>query len=105
MLFTNYSDALSEKRAPASGSFGSGVFSTVELTAGLQSQIGAERLLADRQLTFSSTQMVEFQQLELEQGVDSDAELQKLLLIEQAYAANARVIRAADEMMQQLLGF
>ncbi|MEP3638588.1 MAG: flagellar hook-associated protein FlgK [Paracoccaceae bacterium] len=104
-LFTNYSDALSEKRTPASGSFGSGVFSAVELTAGLQSQIGAERLLADRQLTFSSTQMVEFQQLELEQGVDSDAELQKLLLIEQAYAANARVIRAADEMMQQLLGF
>ncbi|MEP3845828.1 MAG: flagellar hook-associated protein FlgK [Paracoccaceae bacterium] len=103
-LFQNYSDALSERRSPASGSFGSGVFSAVELTAGLQSQIGAERLLADRQLTFSSTQMVEFQQLELEQGVDSDAELQKLLLIEQAYAANARIIRAADEMMQQLLG-
>ena len=103
-LFQNYSDALSARRTPASGSFGLGVFSAVELTAGLQSQIGSERLLADRQLTFASTQVVEFQQLELEQGVDSDAELQKLLLIEQAYAANARVIRAADEMMQQLLG-
>ncbi len=103
-LFQNYSDALSGRRIPASGSFGLGVFSAVELTAGLQSQIGAENLLVGRQLAFASNQFTEFQQLELQQGVDSDAELQKLLLIEQAYAANARVIRAADEMMQQLLG-
>ncbi|MEP6066292.1 MAG: flagellar hook-associated protein FlgK [Paracoccaceae bacterium] len=103
-LFQNYTDALSARRTPASGSFGSGFFSAVELTAGLQSQIGSDHLLADRKLTFSSIQMIEFQQLELEQGVDTDSELQKLLLIEQAYAANARVIRAADEMMQQLLG-
>ncbi|NRA30596.1 MAG: hypothetical protein HRU11_10070 [Parvularculaceae bacterium] len=36
-------------------------------------------------------------------GVDTDRELQDLLLVEQAFAANARVIQAADEMLQQLL--
>ncbi len=36
-------------------------------------------------------------------GVDSDAEMQKLLQYEQAYAANARVIRALDDMINQLL--
>lgn len=36
-------------------------------------------------------------------GVDSDAEMQKLLQYEQAYAANARVIQAIDDMMDQIL--
>lgn len=36
-------------------------------------------------------------------GVDSDAEMQKLLQYEQAYAANARVIQAVNDMMDQLL--
>lgn len=36
-------------------------------------------------------------------SVDSDAEMQKLLQYEQAYAANARVIRALDDMIDQLL--
>ena len=37
-------------------------------------------------------------------GVDTDDEMQKLLLIEQAYAANARVMQTLDELMQHLLG-
>ena len=36
-------------------------------------------------------------------GVDTDAELQKLLAIEQSYAANARVIQTADRLIQRLL--
>ncbi len=35
-------------------------------------------------------------------GVDTDAELQQLLLIEQAYAANARVIEVASRLIDQL---
>lgn len=42
--------------------------------------------------------------MELAQGVDTDAEMQKLMVIEQAFAANAQVVSAADEMMQLLLG-
>ena len=36
-------------------------------------------------------------------GVDIDSELQHLILIEQAYAANARVIQVADRLVQRLL--
>ncbi|WOI52936.1 flagellar hook-associated protein FlgK [Parvularcula sp. LCG005] len=36
-------------------------------------------------------------------GVNTDQELQSLLLIEQAYAANARVIQAVSDMMARLL--
>ncbi|MCB1396939.1 MAG: flagellar hook-associated protein FlgK [Rhodobacter sp.] len=39
----------------------------------------------------------------LAQGVDTDAEMQRLLTIEQSYAANARVIQTADAMLQRLL--
>lgn len=38
-----------------------------------------------------------------ETGVDTDAELQRLLTIEQAYAANARVIQTVDRLIQRLL--
>jgi flagellar hook-associated protein 1 FlgK len=37
-------------------------------------------------------------------GVDSDAELQSLMLVEQAYAANARVLSVIDDLMKLLLG-
>ena len=36
-------------------------------------------------------------------GVDTDEELQKLLLVEQAYAANARVISVVDNLLQRLM--
>lgn len=39
----------------------------------------------------------------LEMGVDTDAEMQRLLLIEQAYAANARVISTVDSLLRTLL--
>ena len=36
-------------------------------------------------------------------GVDTDFELQQLILIEQAFAANARVIQTAEQMVLTLL--
>lgn len=38
------------------------------------------------------------------EGVDSDAELQSLLMIEKMYTANARVISVVDEMLDTLMG-
>jgi flagellar hook-associated protein 1 FlgK len=38
-------------------------------------------------------------------GVDTDQDLHTMLLIEQAYAANARVMKASSDMIQTLLGF
>jgi flagellar hook-associated protein 1 FlgK len=36
-------------------------------------------------------------------GVDTDAELEALTLVEQTYAANARVLSVIDELMKLLL--
>jgi flagellar hook-associated protein 1 FlgK len=102
-LIQSLSSSLSANRTPASGSFGAGSFSAINLAATLTSQIGSDRFHSERSLTFSSSQYDELQQLMLADGVDTDQELQRLLLVEQAYAANARMIQAADEMMQAIL--
>lgn len=97
------SDALIAQRVPVSGDFGTGAFSMINLASTLTSQLGAERAQAEQTQTFTSTQFNELTQLVLAEGVDTDQELQKLLLVEQTYAANARMIEAADEMMQAIL--
>ena len=54
-------------------------------------------------LSYAATSYTELAQAELALGVDSDAELQNMMLIENAYAANAKMLSAIDEMMQTLL--
>lgn len=102
-LLQGLSDTLTARRVPASGDFGSGAFSAINLASTLTSQLGADRAQAEQAQTFTSTQFNELNQLVLSEGVDTDQELQKLLLVEQTYAANARMIQAADEMMQTIL--
>ncbi|MEM7632063.1 MAG: flagellar hook-associated protein FlgK [Pseudomonadota bacterium] len=98
------SDALSNARTPGSGTFGTGTFSALDLTSTLSSQLGIDRLRSDQQLSFATAQLNELTQLELADGVDTDVELQQLMLVEQAYAANARVIQTVDQMLDTLLG-
>lgn len=102
-ILQNLSDALSSQRALNSGDFGTGAFSAPDLMSAFLSQIASQRLQADQRQAFSMTRHDELVQLERANGVDSDAELQRLILIEQVYAANARVIETADEMLQDLL--
>lgn len=102
-LIQSLSAALQNTRVPASGGFGASAFSAANLVATMTSQIGADRFLADQKLSFASSQFNELTQQMLDEGVDSDRELQRLLVIEQTYAANVRVIEAADEMMQTIL--
>lgn len=61
------------------------------------------RQTAEDGATQSSAHLSELKEQSLAQGVDTDAEVQRLLSIEQAYAANARVIQTADAMLQRLL--
>ncbi len=97
------SDALTRARVPASGNFGAGAFSAANLVSTFTSQIGSERGQADQKLSFASAQFDELTQQILANGVDSDRELQRLLIVEQSYAANVRIIEAADEMLQTIL--
>lgn len=96
-------DVLAVGRAPASGP-NAGINSTPEgLIAELTSVIATERQDLDLQVTFERTRSSELRAQELSGGVDTDEEMQKLLLIEQAYAANARVVQTLDDLLQQIL--
>lgn len=68
------------------------------------SLIGQDRLTKEQNLSFTTSTQDALKALELQGGVDSDAELQQLLLIEQAFGANARMIQTIDDMMQTILG-
>ncbi|MDE9450313.1 flagellar hook-associated protein FlgK [Aliiroseovarius sp. Z3] len=102
-LLNGLIDALSTMRTPVSGDFSTASQTAAGLASELLSSISSDRLLAETQLGFASAQQQSLLQMELSQGVDTDAQMQKLMQIEQAYAANARVISTADEMIQTLL--
>lgn len=95
--------ALTTSRIPDSGGFSGAARSASGLAAEFLSLIGAERQAADTRLSFSASQHETLKLLELETGVDTDTEMKKLMLIEQAFAANARVMTTADEMLQLLM--
>jgi flagellar hook-associated protein 1 FlgK len=81
-----------------------GAFSATDLTAQLSSVVGQKRIYQDSVL--ASTQAQHLTLVEAEQsltGVDVDQEMESLLLIEQAYAANARVIQVARDMIDILM--
>ena len=65
--------------------------------------ISFQRLKADQELSFTSARWDSLHNAELAMGVDTDVELKNLLLVEQAYAANAKVIQTVNAMIQQIL--
>lgn len=97
------SDALIAGRAPASGGFGPVPRGAGELAADLLSAIGGARQAAEGERAFTTARLETLKTAELAEGVDTDAELQRLLLIEKAYAANARIVTATEAMLGALL--
>jgi len=95
-------DALSDRRLVSSGGFGGATFTASGLVSALTSDITVSRSRADQTLSFASARLQELTERQLADGVDTDSELQRLLLVEQSYAANARMIGVVDELMQLL---
>jgi len=95
--------ALDAVSLPASGSFPQAA-AFEGIASQLSSWIGSQSARAEARLSFASATFTEAQNAELSRGVDTDAELQNLLVVEKAYAANARVLQTVDEMMDVLLG-
>lgn len=95
--------ALQDLRPTLSGGFSTTARSLSGLGADFLSEIGRQKLDSQSEVLFATTQQSGFRSAELENGVDTDQEMQKLLLIEQAYSANARVIQTIDEMIDALL--
>lgn len=96
--------ALTDPRTSVSGGFITGARSFSGLAADLLSIVATDRLAADAEASFATARFDTLRGLELQNGVDTDQEMQNLLLIEQAFAANARVVQTADDMIQTLLG-
>lgn len=102
-LLRQLSDVLVAEDTLASGALGAAARSASGHVAGFASQVSQARVAQDQSVSFAASRHSELAAQEARGGVDSDLELQRLLSIEQAYSANARMIETVDEMMQTLL--
>lgn len=96
-------DALTALSIPASGDFLGSSRSMVGLAGDFLSMVHSDLSQAESDQQFASSRVTALKNIELQAGVDTDQELQNLLLVEQAFAANARVISTLDELIQTLL--
>jgi flagellar hook-associated protein 1 FlgK len=95
--------ALGEYGAAASIHAPEGRFTAAGLAAAIYSKLGVERVATETDMAQAAASASAISRSLEDRTVDSDAEMQRLLLIEQAYAANARVISAARQMLDRLM--
>ncbi len=95
--------ALKTERPTSSGDFLGISRSASGLAGDLLSRVGMERTAAEGHQAHAVAEQDSLTLMELETGVDTDHEMQKLMLIEQAYAANAKVISTVDAMLQRIM--
>ncbi|WP_375550995.1 flagellar hook-associated protein FlgK [Rhodophyticola porphyridii] len=86
-----------------SGGFSGAGRSLGTLAADFLSMAGLARQSAENDEVFATSRHGTLREAELSTGVDTDREMQELLLIEQAYAANARIVQTVEELLDQLL--
>ena len=67
------------------------------------SAISMDRVRADESAAYATARWEAVRGAELANGVDTDQEMQLLIQIETAYAANAKVVEAADQMLRRLM--
>jgi len=102
-LLQSLTGVLSDTRPPGGGSFSGAPFTASGLVSAITSGIAATRTTSEQEVSFANALLTELTERQLADGVDTDAEFARLLLIEQSYAANARMIETADEMIQTIL--
>lgn len=96
-------ETLTEQTTPASGDFGTGQLGLSDVVSSMMSRVGVQRLTSEQSLTFAAVTFNEVSQAERAAGVDTDTELQQLIVMEQAYAANARVFDTVQNMLDVLM--
>lgn len=95
---------LTEPRPSGSGTLSPANRSVQAFAADFVSVAGQSLNQANSRTAFQQARFTTLDDAIMANGVDTDQELQKLLLIEQSYAANARVIQTADDLIQLLIG-
>jgi flagellar hook-associated protein 1 len=101
--FNRFSTALESLRAPVSGGFSAANRSFASLASDMTSFAASGRVAAENEATYAAAKFDTVKAVELQRGVDTDQEMQSLLVIEKAYTANAKVISVVDELLQRLL--
>lgn len=96
-------EAMSVPRSLATGDLGGSARSLSDHIGALVSRIGQERLAQEQSLSFANARHAELSDMQALNAVDSDEQLQRLLQVEQAYSANARLIETINTMMDRLL--
>lgn len=102
-LLQAYIDAIDQAVVPSNSALGSTAQDIGTLADSVVGQAAAVAFRAETDVSFSESRLATLQEAELSQGVNTDEEMRKLLQIEQAYAANARVIQAAGAMLDRIL--
>ncbi|MCU0902333.1 MAG: flagellar hook-associated protein FlgK [Tabrizicola sp.] len=95
--------ALTGARPLSSAGFAAGTRSFATLTGDLLSDVSANRLSAQSEQSFAMAKLTALTDLEAQNGIDTDQEMQELLVIERNYAANAKVIQAVADMIDTLI--
>ncbi len=97
-------DAMMQERTPSAATGLVSLVSATELSEGISALVSAQAARDESTTAYNAGQFDILRESELGlTGVDTDYEMQQLIMIEQAYAANARVISTADQLMQTLL--
>lgn len=95
--------ALERTAVPAGAALGTGPRSLLALGDAVVGAETAAAFLAEGDLVRARGRAQALTEAELAQGVNTDAEMQKLMLLEQSYAANARVIQIAGSLIDRIL--
>ena len=99
-LLQSLSAALADPRVSTGSSISQ---SAAGRAANLEAETGNKRLSFEYELSFANARWSSLKEAEAAEGVDTDFEMQMLLRVEQAYAANARVIQTVETLMQRLM--
>lgn len=102
-LLHGYSDALEAARPVSSIGLGTMNASASDISATLMGRFARDDNAATQLKTFASAGLTAMAQAEAGMGVDTDAELQNLMILERSYAANAKMLTTIDEMIETIL--
>ncbi len=99
-MLNGWLSALQESRSLHTGGM---TGSAASHGAAVHTSIGAMRINQESDVAVSSARWGALKNAELANGVDTDYEMQRLLVIEESYAANAKVIQTINSLMQTLM--
>lgn len=102
-LLIKLSEALNQSKSPASIGVSSSPRTLSVFASELSSHSSSARLRAEAALTQDNAQFSALKSALLSEGVDTDREMENLLALERAYAANAKVFQTANDMLDNLL--